>query len=135
MRLPRSVDQGEVDVSRPLNGYMSIEIPGPGLGRWRRVPGVRVEVPYRRYAWESYHSAMNDFSGFHIPAASIIDKLKLRTWNREVDFRESDGRLVTLYREQVEDRWDGDTHMLLYMRRDCLSRYLAKTRQTLVWCN
>lgn len=102
-------------------------------GQWRRIPGVRVEVPYRDFSWESYHSAMNAFSGFMIPAASIIDKLNLRMWNRETDFRDVDGRLATLYREEGKSL-NGNIHNLLYIREDCLRRYLAKTRQTLVWC-
>lgn len=104
-------------------------------GRWRHIPGVRVELPYRRFSWESYHSAMNAFSGFMIPAASIINALKLSTWNREIDFRDVNGKFATLYREQGADNWDGDTHDLLYIREDCLRRYLSKTRQRLVWCN
>jgi len=107
----------------------------PDPGQWGRIPGVRVELPYRRFSWESYHSAMNTLSGFTIPAASIIDALKLRTWNRDIDFRDTTGRFATLYREQEGKKWDGDTHNLLYIRQDCLRRYLAKTRQTLVWCN
>lgn len=99
------------------------------------IPGVRVELPYRQFSWESYHSVMNAFSGFMIPAASIIDALKLCTWNREIDFRDADGLLATLYREEKRENWDDDTHNLLYIREDCLRRYLSKTRQTLVWCN
>lgn len=104
-------------------------------GKWKKIPGVRVEIPYRRYSWESYHSAINSYSGFMLPAASIIAKLNLRTWHREIDFRDSDGQYATLYREQVNKHWDGNTHSLLYIREDCLRRYLTKTRQTIVWCN
>ncbi len=112
-----------------------IEFSLPDPGEWQRIPGVRVELPYRQFSWESYHSAMNSFSGFMIPAASIIDTFKLCTWNREVDFRDTDGQLVTLYREDGGENWDGDTHNLLYIKESYFRRYLSKTRQTLVWCN
>lgn len=104
-------------------------------GRWRRIPGVRVELPYRRFSWESYHSAMNTHSGFMIPAASIIAALKLCTWNREIDFRDTSGHLATIYREKEDKNWDADSYNFLYIREDCLRRYLGKSRQTLVWCN
>ena len=117
------------------NELIEIELFLPNPGEWRHIPGVRVELPYRRFSWESYHSAMNAFSGLMIPAASIIETLKLRTWNREIDFRVAGGQFATLYREDEGENWDGDTHNILYIREDCLRHYLGKTRQTLVWCN
>ena len=143
---PASQDRRVVRISRPIfrpteegqssseDEMVEIEVPVFNSDEWRHVPGVRVELPYRRFAWESYHSAMNDFSGFEIPAASIIDKLKLCTWNREIDFRDEDGQLVTLYREEGGDSWSGDIHTFLYIKESHLRHYLSKTRQTLVWC-
>lgn len=114
---------------------VTVEITLPPLRKTRRIPGVRVELPYRRYRWESYHSSENSYSGFSMPAASIIDELSLRTSDRETDFRDSAGRFGSLYRELERDEWGRDSHNLLYLRKDLLLRYLAKTRQTLVWCN
>lgn len=100
----------------------------------RKTSGVQVEVPVRRFAWESYHSSQNDFSGFVIPSPSIIQRLNLATQNRETDFRDSTGRLATAYRESGNG-WKGDHFRLLYMRQDLLRQYLKTTRQKLVWCN
>ncbi len=100
----------------------------------RHVPGIRLEIPYIRFGWESYHSTYNDFSGFDLPAPSLIQRLGLASRNREIDFSESDGNPGTLYRE-AGDGWQGDRHSLLYVRADLLRRYLTETRQVLVWCN
>jgi hypothetical protein len=99
-----------------------------------RVPGIRLEVPFIHFGWESYHSSLNDFSGFNLPAPSLIQRLGLVSKNREIDFYDSTGKPGTLYRE-VGDGWRGDRHSLLYVRADLLRQYLIHTRQVLVWCN
>ena len=98
------------------------------------VPGIRVELPSIHFGWESYHSSHNEFSGFKLPAPSLIKRLGLASKNREIDFYDSTGMPGTLYRE-AGDAWKGDRHSLLYVRADLLQRYLADTRQVLVWCN
>lgn len=100
----------------------------------RRIPGVRLELPTIHFAWESYHSAHNTFSGFYIPAPSLIQRLGLSCRDRGVDFFDSSGRPATLYRRAGEG-YSGDRHKLLYVRADLLRRYLKETRQVLVWCN
>ena len=110
-----------------------VELLGP-IPKMRHVPGVRVEVPFIHFGWESYHSSYNDFSGFYLPAPSLIQRLGLASRNREIDFYDSMGNPATLYRE-AGDGWKGDRHSLLYVRADLLRRYLTDTRQVLVWCN
>lgn len=100
----------------------------------RHVPGIRIEVPFIHFGWESYHSLHNTFSGFNLPAPSLLQRLGLASMNREIDFYDSMGRLGTVYREAGND-WKGDRHSLLYIRADLLRRYLKVTRQDLVWCN
>ena len=114
-------------------GNLSCELPGPGQ-EMRHVPGIRIEIPYIHFGWESYHSLHNDFSGFNLPAPSLIQRLRLASKNREIDFYDSKGKLGTIYRE-AGDGWNGDRHSLLYIRADLLQRYLTDTRQVLVWCN
>ena len=96
--------------------------------------GVSVEIPYIHFGWEPHHSPYNDFSGFNLPAPSLIQRLHLVRKNREIDFYESNGKPATLYRE-AGDGWIGDHHSLLYVRADLLRRYLTDTSQVLVWCN
>jgi hypothetical protein len=103
-------------------------------GRSERIPGVRVEVPLRSFSWERYHSAMNQFTGFDVPAPSVIEKLRLRTRNREIDFYDGTDRRATIYRQSGVDE-KLRTFRLLYLREDLLKRYLQLTRQTLVWCS
>lgn len=108
-----------------------------GLGstpKMRHIPGIRLELPYIHFGWESYHSSHNDFSGFDLPAPSLIQRLGLASKNREIDFYDSIGKLGTIYREDG-DGWKGKRHSLLYVRADLLRRYLTDTRQVLVWCN
>ena len=114
-------------------GNSSFELLGP-VQKMRRVPGIRLEIPYIQFGWESYHSSHNDFSGFDLPAPSLIQRLRLASKNREIDFYDSTGRPGTLYREEG-DGWKGDRHSLLYVRADLLQRYLTDTRQVLIWCN
>ncbi|MDE0645505.1 MAG: hypothetical protein OXH84_04620 [Gammaproteobacteria bacterium] len=112
-------------------------------GRYRRQikkafdgypPEISVEIPYIHFGWEPHHSPYNDFSGFNLPAPSLIQRLNLVKKNREIDFYESDGKPATVYRE-AGDNLIGDHHSLLYVRADLLRRYLTDTRQVLVWCN
>lgn len=102
--------------------------------KMRHVPGIRLELPYIHFGWESYHSSHNDFSGFDLPAPSLIQRLGLASKSREIDFYDSMGKPGTLYRE-AGDGWKGARHSLLYVRADLLRRYLTDTRQVLVWCN
>ena len=106
---------------------------GP-IQKMRYGPGIRLEIPYIHFGWESYHSSHNDFSGFSLPAPSLIQRLRLASKNREIDFYDSMGKPGTLYREAGAG-WNGDRHNLLYVRADLLRRYLTDTRQVLVWCN
>lgn len=102
--------------------------------RTRRVPGIRVELPSIEFSWESYHSAQNNFSGFDLPAPSLIQRLGLTSKNREIDFFDETGRPGTLWRT-AGDAWKGNRHTFLYIRADLLRKYLRETRQVLVWCN
>ncbi|MFA2532721.1 NACHT domain-containing protein [Pseudomonas chlororaphis] len=106
---------------------------GP-IPQMRHIPGIRVELPFVHFGWESYHSPQNDFSGFNLPAPSLIQRLGLASKNREIDFYDVMGKPGTLYRE-AGDAWKGDRHSLFYIRADLLQRYLSETRQVLVWCN
>lgn len=114
-------------------GVSFAELLGP-IPKVRHVPGIRIELPFIHFGWESYHSSHNDFSGFDLPAPSLIQRLGLASKNREIDFYDPMGNPGTLYREAGEG-WKGDRHSLLYVRADLLRRYLTDTRQVLVWCN
>jgi len=102
--------------------------------KFRHIRGIRLELPTINFGWESYHSPYNDFSGFNLPAPSLIQGLGLASRNREIDFYDSTSMPGTLYRE-AGDEWRGNRHSLLYVRADLLRRYLIDTRQVLVWCN
>lgn len=109
------------------------ELLGP-IPKTQHIPGIRVELPFIHFGWESYHSSHNNFSGFDLPAPSLIQRLGLASKEREIDFYDSEGKRGTLYRDSGDD-WKGNRHRLLYIRADLLRRYLKETRQVLVWCN
>ncbi|MFZ5960464.1 hypothetical protein ACOXVJ_23420 [Pseudomonas knackmussii] len=100
----------------------------------RYIPGIRIELPFVNFSWESYHSPYNDFTGFDLPAPSLIQRLALASKDREIDFYDAEGNPGTLYRESGEAE-KGGRYRLLYIRADLLLRYLTETRQVLVWCN
>lgn len=105
------------------------------FAKYERNCGVLLELPTIHFAWESYHSTYNTFSGFDIPAPSLIQRLNLYCRDREIDFFDaSDSSPATLYR-QAGRGYSGNQHKLLYVRADLLRRYLRETRQVLVWCN
>lgn len=125
---PSHGEEKEADIS-------IVELLGLGsIPEFRHIPGIRVELPSIQFGWESYHSSLNDFSGFDLPAPSLIQRLGLVSKNREIDFYDSMGKLGTIYRE-AGDGWKGNRHSLLYVRADLLRQYLTDTRQVLVWCN
>lgn len=105
----------------------------PGSFRTRRVPGVKVELPAVSFSWESYHSGLNQFSNFFLPAPSLIQRLGLASRDRKVDFFDSNGIPGTLYRSAQADNGQ-ERHKLLYIRADLLRSYLTQTRQVLAWC-
>ena len=133
-RIPRpAIKVSFISPAGEQTGESIVELLGPAV-RTRRIPGIRIELPSIQFGWESYHSAHNDFSGFDLPAPSLIQRLGLASKNRAVDFYDAAGRPGTFYRE-AGDGWRGNRHSLLYVRADLLRRYLTDTRQVLVWCN
>jgi hypothetical protein len=99
-------------------------------GRW--IGSGQVEVPVHRWAWESYHSALNQVSGVEFPAAALCDRLGLVNHNGSFDLWDQTGRQASVYREfAVADRNSGSS--VLYLRQDLLEQYLSLTGQTLVW--
>ncbi|RMH84642.1 MAG: hypothetical protein D6681_16455, partial [Calditrichaeota bacterium] len=96
------------------------------------LPDILVEVPVYRFAWESYHSLLNQVSGIMVPAPSLCELLCLSNWQGEWDLYDSEGRVGTMYREFKDDE-DTSRSYLLYLRADLMKEYLEHTRQTLVW--
>jgi len=98
--------------------------------RW--LPGIPVEVPVYSFAWESYHSALNQVSSIMVPAPALCEQLRLSNQQGEWDLYDPEGRVGTMYREVKADE-DTFRSYLLYLRADLMGRYLDHTHQTLVW--
>jgi hypothetical protein len=93
--------------------------------------GVLVEVPVRRFGWESYHGPLNTVSGVTVLSAAIAEELDLVNRGRGWDLFDRSGRHATIYRTFRE----GDDYFrshFLYIRRGLLHRYLRKTGQVLL---
>jgi hypothetical protein len=99
-------------------------------GRWR--DSGWIEVPVHRWAWEGHHSSLNDVSGVEFPSAALCETLNLVNRGATFDLWDETGKQATVYREfKIADVY-GNSH-LLYMRRDLLETYLARTNQEYVW--
>ena len=99
-------------------------------GRWR--DSGRIEVPVHRWAWEGYHSSLNDVSGIEFPSAALCEGLQLVNHAASFDLWDATGKQASAYREfKVGDVY-GNSH-LLYLRLDLLKKYLALTNQEFVW--
>lgn len=101
------------------------------VNSWVHIPGIKVEIPCRRFSWESYHSEENAASNPDYPAPSVVDYLQLRRKRASVDLVDPSGRLGMIYREFGDEA--GFTSSLLYLRADLLNKYLRKRRKALVW--
>jgi hypothetical protein len=89
-----------------------------------------VEVPVHYWAWESYHSEMNNVSGVKFPAPALTEYCGLQSRDASFDLYDSTGRIATLYRDL--DGMESGSHVL-YMRADLVQQYLTATNQQLVW--
>ncbi len=101
-------------------------------GKWKRTPGVQVEIPVYGFSWESYHSIVNDYSGFDVPAPAISNYLGLNYRNQSVEFFDRNGKRATIFLRFPITEIYHSTH-LLYLRKDLLEKYLAHKGQTIVW--
>lgn len=101
-------------------------------GKWVKVPGVSVEIPVHGISWESYHSVVNDYSGFDVPTPAISNYLELSYRNQSVELFDRNGKRSTIFlRMKDPDSYHG-TH-LIYIRKDLLDLYLKHTGQTIIW--
>lgn len=101
-------------------------------GRWKRVPGVRVEIPAYTYSWEGYHSIVNDYSGFDVPAPAISNYLELSFRNQSAELFDKHGKRATIFTRFKDSDSTHNSH-LLYIRKDLLEKYMAHTGQTMIW--
>jgi hypothetical protein len=97
-----------------------------------RLTSCPVEVPTQRWAWESYHSSLNQVDASTLPAPAISEAFGLVGRQASWDLFDGRGRLATLYREFSAGSRYFPSH-LLYIRADLIRRYLRDTKQTLVW--
>jgi hypothetical protein len=96
------------------------------------VPGITVEIPTHGYAWESYHSALNQVSGIDVPAPALCDQLGLCNRQGQWDLYDPLGRLATVYRES-KGAGDSFRSSLLYLRADLMAEYLSEDDLDLLW--
>jgi hypothetical protein len=88
--------------------------------RWKR--GIPVEDSCRRWAWESYHSELNQVDSVVFPAPPIAVALKLRVAGGSSDMISERGKVATIYRETPGP---GFGSHFLYMRSDLVEKYAA----------
>jgi hypothetical protein len=98
-------------------------------GRW--ADGIPIEIPACGYAWESYHSELNQIGHTTVLAPALSQRLELVNHQGEWDLYEKSGRLATMYRE-FKGTNDGFNSRLLYLRADLLRTYLSSD-QDFLW--
>jgi hypothetical protein len=117
--------------------------------RWRRFGGPawtgatvvrsirrrfdRVEVPIRRWAWESHHTELTQIGGITVPVPALCERLGLVSHNGSLDFRYPKGGVATLYREWPKENGGLWRSHLLYIREELIRQYLEETQQRMVW--
>jgi hypothetical protein len=97
--------------------------------RW--LPGIPIEIPAYDFAWESYHSELNQVSGTSFLAPALCERFGLSNRRGEWDLYDQSGRLATAYREFKGDN-DSFRSNLLYLRADLMASYLS-SELDLVW--
>ncbi len=98
-------------------------------------PGISVEIPRYKFAWEGYHSQLNQVSDVSLPAPSLCEELELRNHQYEWDLFDKDGNLATMHRVFGSDQDDQDTVVskLTYLCSDLLKNYLEESGRIPVW--
>jgi len=92
---------------------------------------VSVQLPVHDYAWESYHSELNEASGVLLPSPNLCQALSLRYFPGSWDMHDSSS-VASLYREIGSKSTSLSGHAS-YLRADLLQRYLDETGQVLMW--
>lgn len=82
-----------------------------------------VEILSHAFAWESYHSAMNDAGGVSVPSAAFSRHFDLRARAQQFDQAEFDGTAAALVYRAPE----GFEGHVLYLREDLVREYAAAT--------
>lgn len=101
------------------------------IERYFRIPGIEVEVPARRYSWESHHSTENQTGGVDYVAPALCSHLSLCNRADSMDLYDKNGNPASLYRMFGNaEFWKSD---LLYLRKDLLEKYLVDTGKEIVW--
>ena len=98
--------------------------------RWTNVGGFSVEPVAWHFAWESYHSELNQVQ-FYVPTPSFCEALGLRPRLRSIGLYEPSGKRATLFAKGGDSHSDSTT--LLYVREDLLYRY-AEMRGKRIVC-
>jgi len=73
-------------------------------------------MPVHTYGWEGYHSKVNSYSSFMVPAPAISEFLNLTYQNHSPELYDSLGEKATSYLR----RDHGNLHLskLMYLRQD-----------------
>jgi len=91
---------------------------------WRTVNSIEAESFRWPFSWESYHSTVNDYSGFTFPSPWLCDSESLVSFGRSINLRDKNGRLATLYLSEGEN-WRNRVDFL-FIRKSVLANYLQK---------
>lgn len=92
---------------------------------------IRARPTVRDYAWESYHSRLNEAGGASFPSLEICEALGLWYSGDDADLMDCKGK-ASLFRRIAADHGHINGRAA-YLRADLLRRYLDQSKQKLVW--
>ena len=98
---------------------------------YKKIKGIKMMPTTSAYCWESYHSKLNQFSGFQVPHPFVCDSLHLHSRNREIELFDSAGNRASIWRKGTGTRFQASE--FTYLRKDLLDRFLKNQKLALVW--
>lgn len=92
---------------------------------------VRIELPVRNYAWESYHSVENRLGGLSFLTKTIAEELKLHVQIPAITMADKKSPAPATFNVEAGEGF-GDTESILFLRQDLLDSYLKRHKLDLV---
>lgn len=99
---------------------------------WEDVGGIDVEFLSWRFGWETYHSHLNQFTGFRVLSPWLCERFSLESRSRSINLVEPSGEPASFYLTTENEHWESGVD-LLYLRQDLLETYLRDSNRTLLW--
>ncbi|MFA5793439.1 MAG: hypothetical protein WC980_00005 [Candidatus Brocadiia bacterium] len=92
---------------------------------------IPVELPVRKFCWESYHSMVNPGQNICIPSKELAQELALHITPQSFDMLDKRSEKASVTMQWGDLSHNG--HRLIYLRKDLLDSYLKIKNYSLFW--